>query len=224
MTYGMLTAGPKPEFPSELIVKAALRGNAGAWSRDGRRFAYATDEGTVFLLDAPGFGTGRKVLSDQGPVDQLLWAPGDKYLIVLTKEGRFWIVSAPEFNDRRSLTGIYRDVKGLVPSPDGHWLVFDGERAGGFGPGGYRRESLWLLDARAHDAEKDLLPPGAPFRKSGSSGIQALAWLDDDRIFFRSIAEPAVLAITSSMQMTVGIESFASAAGRSTGGATTPGL
>src|SRR5258708_39233052 len=97
MVSRVAIAGPRGEFPSELIVKAAPRGDVCAWSRDGRRFAYATDEGIVFLLDAPGFGTGRKVLSDQGPVDQLLWAPGDKYLVVLTKEGRFWSVSEAEF-------------------------------------------------------------------------------------------------------------------------------
>ena len=61
--------------------------------------------------------------------------------------------------------------------------MIEGERPSDNRPD-YPWGTLWLLDTEGKLPQRDLLPPGFPFKTPGRRSIQNAQWLDKDRVFF----------------------------------------
>jgi WD40 repeat protein len=113
--------------------------------------------------------------------DQL--SPDGKSLVLVSADGSLWIIKPPEYSDAKRLTGPIETLGTVQWSPDGRWLLVEGERPSDGRPD-YPWGTLWLVYPEGKSPRKDLLPPGTPFKTPGRRWIQNALWLDKDRIFF----------------------------------------
>lgn len=82
-------------FPPGVKVLTTLETSVSAWSPDGQRLAYATDDG-VWVVEAPTFQQPtqlvRKGRGGAHPIEQLRWSPdGKKLAFVSSRPGDDWV-------------------------------------------------------------------------------------------------------------------------------------
>jgi len=124
-----------------------------------------------------------QVYENVPPASRISWSPDGKNLVVVTTDGSLWIIKPPDYKDAKRLTGPIESLGTVQWSPDGRWLLVEGERPSDKRPD-YPWGTLWLVDPAEKSARKDLLPPGSPFKTPGRRWIQNAEWLDNDRVYF----------------------------------------
>jgi WD40 repeat protein len=143
--------------------------------------ARASESDTIYWSGSRA-GT-EQVFGDVTPVSRISWSPDIKNLVLVTADGSLWIIKPAEYKHPKRLTGPIKSLGTVQWSPDGRWLMVEGERPSDNRPD-YTWGTLWLLDPEGKSPRKDLLPPGSPFKTPGSRWIQSAEWLDKDRVYF----------------------------------------
>lgn len=145
------------------------------------RTACASENDTIYWSGSRA-GT-EQVFGDIHPVSRISWSPDAKNLVLVTADGSLWIIKPAEYKHPKPLTGPIKSLGVVQWSPDGRWLMVQGERPSDEQPD-YPWGTLWLLDPEGKSPRKDLLPPGSPFKTPGRRWIQNAEWLGKDRIYF----------------------------------------
>lgn len=124
-----------------------------------------------------------QVFEHGSPVSRISWSPDGNKLVLVATDGSLWIIRPLEYKDAKRLTGPIKSLGTVQWSPDGRRLLVEGERPSDKRPD-YPWGTLWLVDPEGKSPQKDLLPPGSPFKTPGSRWIQNAEWLDNDRVYF----------------------------------------
>jgi WD40 repeat protein len=117
------------------------------------------------------------------PASRLSWSPDAKNLAVVTTDSSIWIIKPPDYKSAKRLTGPVESLGTVQWSPDGRWLLVQGERPSDKRPD-YPWGTLWLIDPEGNSPQRDLLPPGSAFTTPGRRWIGNTGWLDKHRVFF----------------------------------------
>lgn len=95
-TAASLVAWSQEGDPWVLDVKvlSVLVSHVYSWSPDGKRLAYAADDG-IWSIEAPGFDRPRRLIrkgrGEDHPIEQILWSPdGQKLAFVSSRPGDDW--------------------------------------------------------------------------------------------------------------------------------------
>jgi WD40 repeat protein len=145
------------------------------------RTACASDNDTIYWSGSRA-GT-EQVFGDVPPVSRVSWSPDAKNLVLVTADRSLWIIKPAEHKHPKRLTGPIKSLGAVRWSPDGRWLVVEGQRPSDDRPD-YPWGTLWLVDPEGKSPQRDLLPPGTAFKTPGSRWLGNTEWLDNDRVFF----------------------------------------
>ena len=143
--------------------------------------------GNALCGDSPpadSSGGGEQVFERLAPLSRIIWSPDRKNLVLVLTDASIWFVRTADPKNAKRLSGPVRSLGDVLWSPDGRWLLVQGERRGDNTPVDYPWGTLWLVDPEGKSPWKDLLPPGSPFQTPGSRWIQQADWLDDTYVHF----------------------------------------
>jgi Tol biopolymer transport system component len=137
---------------------------SAAWSPDGARLAYTTDDG-LYLCDANGLNS-RRIAAMSGRLDSVRWSPEGRELSFKrysSKEATFWSVDreGKGLCPLRPDLDIPRDPAPCFWTPDGKYLILPGSYAGHEAPWALR-VSTGLL--RRNEQATCLSPSGLDLR------------------------------------------------------------
>jgi WD40 repeat protein len=135
------------------------------------------------IIWSPSRGSVEQIYEDGSPVSRISWSPDAKSLVLVTADRSLWIIKPPDYKNAKHLTGPIESLRTVQWSPDGRFLLVEGERPSDKRPD-YPWGTLWLVDPSGKSPQKDLLPPGSPFKTPGRRWIQNAEWLGNDRIYF----------------------------------------
>lgn len=136
--------------------------SAGAWSPDGRRFAFVTftqgrNEINTFDVES-GEIQSRTAVEDVGAIQNLAWSPDGRYLAFSGIEGGLSNLYVYDFNSQEVRQLTNDRYMALQPewSPDGSTLAFTTDRGGdgtNFETLQYGSERIGLIDVESREVE-----------------------------------------------------------------------